>query len=129
MHRICSIPIDRENPRNAMKAINTAAEFVKNDVCSMLIYPEGTRSRDRGMLPFHAGSFKIATKAGAPLVITTVSNTNMVHKNAPWKRTDVTLRVCEVISAEEVLASSTSELSKRARKAMCESLGISYTEE
>ncbi len=128
MHRICCIPIDRENPRNAVKSINAAADNVKNDVCSMAIYPEGTRARDGEMLPFHAGSFKIATKSGAPLVITTVSNTNKVHRNAPWKRTNITLRICEVVPAEEVSASSTGELAERARKAMCETLGIEYDE-
>ncbi len=129
MHRICCIPIDRENPRNAVKSINAAVDNIKNDVCSMAIYPEGTRARDREMLPFHAGSFKIATKSGAPLVITTVSNTNDVHKNAPFKRTNITLHVCEVIPAEEVSASSTGELAERARKIMCDSLGVPYSEE
>ena len=124
MHKLCCIAIDRESARNAVKSINSAAEYVKNNVCSMAIYPEGTRARDREMLPFHSGSFKIATKSGAPLVITTVDNTNLVHKNAPFKRTEITLRICEVISAEEVLASSTAELSEKARKIMCESLGV-----
>ncbi len=122
MHRICCIPIDRENPRNAVKSINAAAENVKNNVCSMAIYPEGTRARDGVMLPLHGGSFKIATKSGAPLVITTVTNTNKVHKNAPFKRTNVRLHVCEVISAEEVSASSTAELSERTLKIMQDSL-------
>lgn len=126
MHRMCCVPIDRENARNAVKSINAAAENVKNNVCSMAIYPEGTRARDGKMLPFHQGSFKIATKSGAPLVITTVSNTNKVHINAPFKRTHVTLRVCEVIPADEVSSMSTAELSARARKAMCESLGVEY---
>jgi 1-acyl-sn-glycerol-3-phosphate acyltransferase len=92
----------------------------------MAIYPEGTRARDKAMLPFHAGSFKIATKSGAPLVITTVDNTNLVHKNAPFKRTEITLRICEVIFSEEVLASSTAELSEKARKIMCASLGTDF---
>ena len=89
----------------------------------MAIYPEGTRARDREMLPLHAGSFKIATKSGAPLVITTVDNTNLVHKNAPFKRTEITLRICEVVSAEEVKASSTAELCEKTQKAMLRSLG------
>lgn len=129
MHRMCCIPIDRENARNAVKSINAAADNVKNDVCSMAIYPEGTRARDREMLPFHAGSFKIATRSGAPLVITTVSDTNHVHRNAPLKRTNITLRVCDIISSEEVKELSTTELSARAKKAMCESLGVEYTED
>ena len=124
MHRICCIPIDRENARNAVKSINAAAENVKNNVCSMAIYPEGTRARDKAMLPLHAGSFKIATKSGAPIVITTVDNTNLVHRNAPFKRTVITLRVCEVISAEEVSVLGTAELSEKTREIMCKSLGI-----
>ncbi len=122
MHRICCIAIDRESARNAVKSINAAAENISNDVCSMAIYPEGTRARDGEMLPFHAGSFKIATKSGAPLVITTVDNTNLVHKNAPFRRTHITLRICEVISAEEVSSSGTAELSEKAAQIMRSSL-------
>lgn len=128
MHRVCCIAIDRENPRNAVKSINGAAENIKNGVCSMVIYPEGTRARDREMLDFHAGSFKIATKSGAPIVVTTIDNTNLVHRNAPFKKTVITLRVCGVIPAEEVLASSTAELSAKSRKMMCESLSVPYEE-
>ena len=124
MHRLCCIAIDRENARNAVKSINAAAENVKNDVCSMAIYPEGTRARDGEMLPLYAGSFKIATKSGAPLVITTVDNTNHVHRNAPFKRTVINLRICEVFSSEEVLSSTTAELAEKARKIMCDSLGV-----
>ena len=123
MHRICCIAIDRENARNAVKSINAAAENVKNNVCSMAIYPEGTRARDGEMLPLHAGSFKIATKRGAPLVITTVDNTNLVHKNTPFRRTNITLRICEVIPPEEVASSTTAELCERTYKVMCRSLG------
>ncbi|MBQ4118588.1 MAG: hypothetical protein IJD08_06335, partial [Oscillospiraceae bacterium] len=60
--------------------------------------------------------------------ITTVSNTNRVHKNAPFKRTHITLDICEVVPAEEVAASSTAELAEKARKAMCASLGVPYEE-
>ena len=123
MHRICCIAIDRENARNAVKSINAAADNVKNNICSMGIYPEGTRVKEGEMLPLHAGSFKIATKSGAPLVITTVDNTNLIRKNAPFKRTNITLRICEVIPAKEVSASTTVELSERAFRIMSESLG------
>lgn len=124
MHRICCIEIDRENARNAVKAINAASDNIMNDVCSMAIYPEGTRARDGEMLPFHAGSFKIATKSDVPIVITTVDNTNLVHRNAPFKKTVINLRICDVISAEEVAASSTSDLAHRAKELMHESLDV-----
>jgi 1-acyl-sn-glycerol-3-phosphate acyltransferase len=34
----------------------------------MLIFPEGTRGKGQGMLPFKSGALKLATKAGAPIV-------------------------------------------------------------
>ena len=42
----------------------------------MFIFPEGTRCKVEGtFLPFHAGSFKIATKAKVPVVPVTIVNT------------------------------------------------------
>jgi 1-acyl-sn-glycerol-3-phosphate acyltransferase len=35
---------------------------------AMIIFPEGTRSRDGKMLPFKDGAFKLATEAGCPLI-------------------------------------------------------------
>lgn len=68
-----SIFVDRDNPREAMKTINLAAEKIKNGT-SMWICPEGTRIRQEGLGEFHEGSFKIADKAGCKIVPVT-----MVH--------------------------------------------------
>ena len=63
------------------------------------------------MLPFHAGSFKIAQRAGVPLVIACLSGTERIHRNFPWRPTAVTLTILEVLPAEQVKAMSTQELS------------------
>lgn len=59
--------IDRDNPREGLKAINAAAEDIQNGK-SIWIYPEGTRGHEEDNLPFHAGSFRIAEKAGCKIV-------------------------------------------------------------
>ena len=62
--------LDREDLRQALKTILAAIDEVKNGV-SIAIFPEGTRNRnekDTDLLEFHEGSFKIATKAGCPIV-------------------------------------------------------------
>ena len=52
--------------------ILTAIDYVKSGI-SMFIFPEGTRCKVEGtFLPFHAGSFKIATKAKVPIVPVTI---------------------------------------------------------
>jgi 1-acyl-sn-glycerol-3-phosphate acyltransferase len=59
--------IDRKNIRKAIGTINEGIRRIKaGDV--MIIFPEGTRGKGKGMLPFKPGSLKLATKAGAPVV-------------------------------------------------------------
>ena len=129
-HRICCLPIDRDNARNAVKTINAAADYLKNDVCSVGLYPEGTRNRQSGeeILPFRNGSLKIATKAGVPVVVTSISGTELVKRNAPFKKTAVELKVCGVVPAETVSASTTAELSEITRKLLCDGLGLPFKE-
>ena len=69
----CFLPIDRDNDREAIKSILAAVDYLKRDICSICIYPEGTRSKTGELLPFHHGSFKIAQRADVPLVIAACS--------------------------------------------------------
>ena len=126
-HKICALPIDRENPRNAMKTIHKAADFLTGDVCSIGLYPEGTRNKEAGLLPFHNGSLKIAVRAGVPIVVTAVTGTDLVKKNAPFRRTNVEIHICGVIPAEEVKGASTASLGDRARAILCRDLGWEET--
>jgi 1-acyl-sn-glycerol-3-phosphate acyltransferase len=59
--------IDRKNIRNALKTINKGIQKIK-DGNGMLIFPEGTRSKGRGLLPFKSGAIKLATHSLAPIV-------------------------------------------------------------
>ena len=116
------LPIDRENNRNALKTILAAADYIKKDICSIAVYPEGTRSKSNQLLPFHAGSFKIAQKANCPLVICSVWG---VEKLKFWKYisgNDVYLRILDVVPAEKVKQMSTGELSDYSRSLIEESL-------
>ena len=104
IRKCCFMAIDRENPRNALKTILKAAELLKKGKVSIGIYPEGTRSKECKLLPFHNGVFKIAQKANADIVVLAVSGTEQIHKNYPFRHTDVYLDVLEVIPAETVRA-------------------------
>lgn len=64
--------IKRGNTREALKSIQAGVDTLK-DGFSLVIFPEGTRSRGPRMAEFKAGSFKLATKAKVPIVPITIN--------------------------------------------------------
>lgn len=116
--------IDRENAKNALKTINRTAALIKKGEISYCVYPEGTRNRGEELLPFHDGVFKIAQKAGAPIVVVSLRGTDLIHKNAPRKRTTVYLDVLDVISAEEVKNLSSHEIGDKVKKEITDVLNV-----
>ena len=61
--------IDRENPRNAVKAVDNAANLMKSNEASIGIYPEGTRNKtDQELLPFHHGAAMMSIKCKTPII-------------------------------------------------------------
>ncbi|HWY47961.1 MAG TPA: lysophospholipid acyltransferase family protein [Bryobacteraceae bacterium] len=62
------IPVPRGDARAAVKTMTLAAQVVREQKISLLIFPEGGRSRKGEMRPFMEGAAYIAIRAGVPLV-------------------------------------------------------------
>ncbi|VAX76286.1 1-acyl-sn-glycerol-3-phosphate acyltransferase [Serratia symbiotica] len=67
--------IDRYNPTKARSTIELLIEQCKKRDISILMFPEGTRSRGRGLMPFKTGAFYAAITAGVPIIPICVSST------------------------------------------------------
>ena len=82
MKRVYCLFLDRENPKEGLKTILTAIDYVKSGI-SIFIFPEGTRNKgeELSMLPFHAGSFKIADRAGCSIIPVSMNNTSEIFEN------------------------------------------------
>lgn len=74
MKQIHCVFMDRENIRESVKSINQGIEFLKSGT-SVLIFPEGTRSKGNAVGEFKKGSMKLGTKAGVPIVPVTIDGT------------------------------------------------------
>lgn len=74
MKMLYCIFLTRDNPREDLKKIILAQEHLKNSV-SIFVFPEGTRSKNGEMIPFHEAPVKIALKAGVPIVPVAITGT------------------------------------------------------
>ena len=119
IHEWCFMSIDRENARNAIKTIQQASDYIKNDIVSIGIYPEGTRSKSQQMGEFHAGSFKIAQKAGCPLVISVIRGTETVKYHF-WSVSKVYVDILEVMEVDQVKSMKSVELADYSKKVMAD---------
>jgi 1-acyl-sn-glycerol-3-phosphate acyltransferase len=68
------VPINRENVREAMKALDKAAQKIKKGI-SFVIFPEGTRSIDGNTGEFKRGMFILTEKAQSQIIPVSLSNT------------------------------------------------------
>ncbi|QDP02250.1 1-acylglycerol-3-phosphate O-acyltransferase [Thalassotalea sp. PS06] len=71
-----NILIDRANRSKAHNTIASAAQKIREKNISVWLFPEGTRSYGRGLLPFKTGAFHTAAQAGVPIVPVCVSNSH-----------------------------------------------------
>lgn len=71
------VPVDRGNHTRAVASLRRAAEMVRGGV-SLIVFPEGTRSRDGRVQPFKKGPFVVAYQAGVPIVPVAISGTGRI---------------------------------------------------
>lgn len=72
------IPLDRSDGRRALKSMDSAAAIIRAGK-SVVMFPEGTRSRDLRLLPFKRGGFMLALRAGVPVVPVTINGSGRVN--------------------------------------------------
>ncbi len=78
MARAGHISIDRDNAREALKAIDEAARKIREGL-NIVMFPEGTRSPDGTLLPFKKGGFALALRAGVPVVPVGIEGTSRLQ--------------------------------------------------
>lgn len=74
--------LDRKDIKQGLKTILKAIEDVKAGI-SICIFPEGTRNKgdELDLLPFHEGSFKVATKGHCPIIPIAMNHTSSIFED------------------------------------------------
>ncbi len=119
--------IARGDARKALAAIIQTAKLLQQGH-SMVLYPEGTRSRDGKLLEFKAGSLKAAQKGNAAIVPVAIDGAMDVMKRDSYliRKADITVTILPAIPAEEVKATDTKELADRVKKQIADALGQEF---
>jgi 1-acyl-sn-glycerol-3-phosphate acyltransferase len=78
------IGIDRASRESAVRALEASRQTLRNRV-SVMIFPEGTRATEEGMLPFKDGAFRLAIKTGTPILPLAVAGTRDALAKHDWR--------------------------------------------
>ena len=107
-----NILIDRKNRHSAVSTMAKAAEKIRQDKLSVWVFPEGTRSRGRGLLPLKSGAFHTAIAAGAPIVPVVASSQNHIDLNR-WNNGTVIIEMMQPIPTDGFKKSDVRALSEK----------------
>lgn len=115
------VSLKREDNRDAVKSVLRAINELKSKEFSVGVYPEGSRNKSgKGLLPFKHGCFKIAQRAGVPIIVTTLQGTEKIKKSAIFKRKVVKFEVLSILDAKNY--QNTEEISIACENIMLENL-------
>jgi len=103
MKELNCVFMDRNDMRQSAQTILDAIEIVKNGY-SMVIFPEGTRSKGVRLGEFKAGSLKLATKSRAPIVPVTINGSYKLMEANKNKivPADITLTIHPAIETAQI---------------------------
>jgi len=96
------ISLDRENPREALKAIEDAASKIREGM-NIIIFPEGTRGDGRNLLPFKKGGFSLALRAKVPIIPMGINGTSILQPKGsflPRQKGVIYITIGEVLHVE-----------------------------
>jgi len=118
--------LDRTDIKAGLKVILTAIDQIKSGI-SIMIFPEGTRgkgSSDLDLLPFHEGSFKIATKTGCPIIPVCINHSSEIFEDHMPRVTpaSVTIEYGKPIYPKELSKEDQKFIGKYVRDIMQETL-------
>lgn len=78
------IPVDPANRRMTAAALKRATEMLQRGE-SVTVMPEGVRTLDGSVGPFFPGAFRIAIKAGVPVVPLAIRGGRAVSRRGDWR--------------------------------------------
>ncbi|MEI5907295.1 lysophospholipid acyltransferase family protein [Bacillus spongiae] len=115
--------IDRKDRRQSVKALRQGSQLL-NSGRSMVIFPEGTRSKGGQIGEFKAGGTRLAKDANVPIVPIVIKGTADIYENGPkgLKPSQITIEILPPFSKEKVVETDSKVILSEIREAMIQAL-------
>ena len=119
------VPVPKGDPRAAIRMMQTAADNIREKGISMLIFPEGGRTRDGNLQDFKEGVAYIAIKAGVQIIPVGLTGVRgiVAMGSAIVRPGRVTLRVGNPISTEGLSLKDRQKLTELVRESVAALIG------
>ena len=123
MRGVGYISIDRSNRKSAFESLERAARTIRNGT-SVLIFPEGTRSRDGHLLPFKKGGFVLSVDAGVPIVPIVIQGTREIISKGHFmiRPAPVTMQILDPVETAGYTRKTKDALLERIRAILIDNL-------
>ncbi len=111
------VPVDRSDRRRSARALLQCARYLREG-CSVVFFPEGTRSPDGRVLPFNDGPFQLAIRERIPVLPLVVRGSGAALPRNSWlfgPALDIHLHVLKPISTEGLTIHDSGVLRTRVR--------------
>lgn len=114
------VSVDRSNRQSALESMRAAGVRVREEGGAVIVFAEGTRSRDGALQPFKKGAFALAAEVGIPVVPTVVLGSREVMPADRWRIRPhpVRVRFGEPVSTADLPLGSLEELMAAVRGRM-----------
>ena len=118
------IAIDRSDLSAAVQSLERAAEKIRSDDATIVMFPEGTRSPTGELQPFKKGAFMLALKADVPVVPVGILGSREVMPKHGWlvRPGKIRMRIGEPISVDDYSVKRRDELVRTAHEAVADLL-------
>ncbi len=111
------IPLERGDSTSGRAALDACAERLESGV-SVMIFPEGTRSKTGEMRKFRAGAFKVAIEGQYPILPLAVYGTRDALRSDDWRlgNSRAEVRVLDPIPTDGLTMDDLNDLRNRTRE-------------
>ena len=114
------ISIDRSDRQKAIQSLHRAGEKMRRDRTTVIIYPEGTRSRSGHLQSFKKGAFILAIQARVPIIPVVVRDSDLILRPGTFRVTPrpIHLHFCPPVDPERFSEQSIDGLAATVRGEM-----------